>query len=227
MVWYAHRLSLLTNSLECCRHGKGRAAAPRPSASEFFSGSRRAKKKPKTSLRAVSKRRRTETRIVSPLFPTDQYKRVSLCGPTNAASRDRTRAQLPDETARGLFFVAGNARARKPNGASILARRTTVFFPATKKKKEKRNRKTRVGQKRGSEKARVFFWVWLSRRPTRNVRFASFAPKSVMERYGTSPHDSDISRRDRPRGASTPRETFGFCFKGTGRANMSVRHPTR
>ena len=29
VVWYAHRLSLLTNSLECCRHGKGRAAAPR------------------------------------------------------------------------------------------------------------------------------------------------------------------------------------------------------
>jgi len=56
---------------------------------------------------------------------------------------------------------------------------------------------------------------------------AHFAPKSVMERYGTSPHDSDISRRDRPRGASTPRETFGFCFKGTGRANMSVRRPTR
>ena len=28
VVWYAHRLSLLTNSLECCRHSKGRRAVP-------------------------------------------------------------------------------------------------------------------------------------------------------------------------------------------------------
>jgi hypothetical protein len=158
-----------------------------------------------TSLRAVSKRRRTETRIVSPLFPTDQYKHVSLCGPTNAASRDRTRAQLPDETARGLFS-RGKARANA---------RRTVYFPATGRKKRTGN------EGRASEE--IFFGFRLRERP----KLVSFAPKSVMERYGTSPHDSDISRRDRPRGASTPRETFGFCFKGTGRANMSVRRPTR
>ena len=151
-----------------------------------------------TSLRAVSKRRRTETRIVSPLFPTDQYKHVSLCGPTNAASRDRTRAQLPDETARGLFS-RGKARANA---------RRTVYFPATGRKERTRERRTRV--------RRDLLRVSLSRRP----KLVSFAPKSVMERYGTSPHDSDISRRDRPRGASTPREAFGFRFKGTGRANM-------
>jgi hypothetical protein len=87
-----------------------------------------------TSLRAVSKRRRTETRIVSPLFPTDQYKHVSLCGPTNAASRDRTRAQLPDETARGLFS-RGKARANA---------RRTVNFPATGREKRTRERRTRV-----------------------------------------------------------------------------------
>jgi hypothetical protein len=28
VVWYAHRLSLLTNSLECCRHSKDRRAVP-------------------------------------------------------------------------------------------------------------------------------------------------------------------------------------------------------
>ena len=117
------------------------------------------KKENETSLRAVSKRRRTETRIVSPLFPTDQYKRVSLCGPTNAASRDRTRAQLPDETARGLFFVsiAGNARARKRRVDPRETHHQNVFFPATKKKKEKRNRrKTRV--RREDPKRRVFFF---------------------------------------------------------------------
>ena len=210
MDWYAHRLSLLTNSLECCRHGKGRAAAPRRRARLSFvfpgfpgRGSRT--KNQGTSLRAVSKRRRTETRIVSPLFPTDQYKHVSLCGPTNAASRDRTRAQLPDETARGLFS-RGKARANA---------RRTVYFPATGRKERTRERRTRV--------RRDLLRVSLSRRP----KLVSFAPKSVMERYGTSPHDSDISRRYRPRGASTPRETFVFCFKGTGRANMSVRRPTR
>ena len=158
-----------------------------------------------TSLRAVSKRRRTETRIVSPLFPTDQYKHVSLCGPTNAASRDRTRAQLPDETARGLFS-RGKARANA---------RRTVYFPATDEKKGRGN------EGRASEE--IFFGFRFRERPS----LVSFAPKSVMERHGTTPHDSDISRRDRPRGASTPRETFGFCFKGTGRANMSVRRPTR
>jgi hypothetical protein len=183
---------------------RARRGAAKKSASEFcFSGSRT--KNQGTSLRAVSKRRRTETRIVSPLFPTDQYKHVSLCGPTNAASRDRTRAQLPDETARGLFS-RGKARANA---------RRTVYFPATDEKKGRGN------EGRASEE--IFFGSRFRERP----KLVSFAPKSVMERYGTSPHDSDISRRDRPRGASTPRETFGFCFKGTGRANMSVRRPTR
>jgi hypothetical protein len=190
---------------------RARRGAAKTSASEFcfsgFSGSRKSRKRKTslTSLRAVSKRRRTETRIVSPLFPTDQYKHVSLCGPTNAASRDRTRAQLPDETARGLFS-RGKARANA---------RRTVYFPATGRKKRTGN------EGRASEE--IFFGFRLRERP----KLMSFAPKSVMERYGTSPHDSDISRRDRPRGASTPRETFGFCFKGTGRANMSVRRPTR
>ena len=108
MVWYAHRLSLLTNSLECCRHSKGRRAVPpRRRALEFSRVSLKKKtKKRKESLRAVSKRRRTETRIVSPLFPTDQYKHVSLYGPTNAASRNEIRAQLPDVTARCLLGLS-------------------------------------------------------------------------------------------------------------------------
>ena len=102
VVWYAHRLSLLTNSLECCRHSKGRRVDARLS----FPGRKAEKKKRKESLRAVSKRRRTETRIVSPLFPTDQYKHVSLYGPTNAASRNEIRAQLPDVTARCLLGLS-------------------------------------------------------------------------------------------------------------------------
>ena len=97
VVWYAHRLSLLTNSLEWCRHSEGRRARL------SVRSSRVEKKK---SLRAVSKRRRTETRIVSPLFPTDQYKHVSLYGPTNAASRNEIRAQLPDVTARCLLGLS-------------------------------------------------------------------------------------------------------------------------
>ena len=119
---------------------RARRGAAKTSASEFcfsgFSGSRKSRKRKTslTSLRAVSKRRRTETRIVSPLFPTDQYKHVSLCGPTNAASRDRTRAQLPDETARGLFS-RGKARTNA---------RRTVYFPAAGRKKRTRERRTRV-----------------------------------------------------------------------------------
>lgn len=189
---------------------RARRGAAKESASEFcffrvLPGRGSRTKNQGTSLRAVSKRRRTETRIVSPLFPTDQYKHVSLCGPTNAASRDRTRAQLPDETARGLFS----------RGKSANKRETHRIFSCDGRKKRTRERRTRV--------RRDLLRVSLSRRP----KLVSFAPKSVMERHGTTPHDSDISRRDRPRGASTPRETFGFCFKGTGRANMSVRRPTR
>lgn len=107
VVWYAHRLSLLTNSLECCRHSKGPARFRRVDARLSFPGpSGKKTKKRKESLRAVSKRRRTETRIVSPLFPTDQYKHVSLYGPTNAASRNEIRAQLPDVTARCLLGLS-------------------------------------------------------------------------------------------------------------------------
>ena len=52
VVWYAHRLSLLTNSLECCRHSKGRLferAARRARLSFFF---REVKKKTKKRISA-------------------------------------------------------------------------------------------------------------------------------------------------------------------------------
>ena len=46
VVWYAHRLSLLTNSLECCRHSKGRRAVPpRRRALEFSRAERKKKQK--------------------------------------------------------------------------------------------------------------------------------------------------------------------------------------
>lgn len=151
MVWYAHRLSLLTNSLECCRHSKGRRVDARLS----FPGRKAEKKKRKESLRAVSKRRRTETRIVSPLFPTDQYKHVSLYGPTNAASRNEIRAQLPDVTARCLLGLSRKQKKRRARGSSRDApfffrgaARALFFFStsssATREEEEERASEGRV-----------------------------------------------------------------------------------
>lgn len=47
VVWYAHRLSLLTNSLECCRHSKGRRAVPPRRRALEFSRAKSGKEKTK------------------------------------------------------------------------------------------------------------------------------------------------------------------------------------